>query len=371
MSGAPWEAPQHEDDEDSLVHRLVMATSTFQFPQHSTTTTTTAAPAATATTSIKGPTTQNYLLAEYQEALCSLYDALCNHMCDVFYVVISLSKQQHPISVVFRGAGTGGRGRMHAIMGRSTAGIREYLKMHGIGYEAPLLPTQKQQNGGGSGGSGGSGGVLDNSTRSMLVFEGRLRVHALFDFLLNRGGGSGGGGVDPGTACDVPVLMAPRPFSHASYKRYHLTQVSGQGFYQVDVAVQRNSSTGSSTCAAIPPWVTDRLFSLFSSPCANTAAATKHSDGKTNEVTVSMYTDPTPSSIGLNYYHSNNNTKGDRNGEKTMRTEEEERWNRCTLHLDTNAIEKIVYTYTRANSEEEQRVYKVTQATTRLSPFPP
>ena len=50
---------------------------------------------------------------------------------------------------------------------------------------------------------------LDGS-QSLLVFEGAVRVHGLFDFLLNESFRS------HGDECDVPLLLAPVQFAQAS-----------------------------------------------------------------------------------------------------------------------------------------------------------
>lgn len=50
---------------------------------------------------------------------------------------------------------------------------------------------------------------LDGS-QSLLVFEGALRVHGFFDFLLNESFRA------HGDECDVPTLLAPAQFAHAS-----------------------------------------------------------------------------------------------------------------------------------------------------------
>ena len=50
---------------------------------------------------------------------------------------------------------------------------------------------------------------LDGS-QSLLVFEGALRVHGLFDFLLNESFRT------HGDECDVPTLLAPPQLAHDS-----------------------------------------------------------------------------------------------------------------------------------------------------------
>ena len=54
---------------------------------------------------------------------------------------------------------------------------------------------------------------LDGS-QSLLAFEGGLRVHGLFDFLLNESFRS------HGDECDVPTLLAPVQFAHASLRAF-------------------------------------------------------------------------------------------------------------------------------------------------------
>lgn len=54
---------------------------------------------------------------------------------------------------------------------------------------------------------------LDGS-QSLLVFEGGLRVHGLFDFLLNESFRT------HGDECDVPTLLAPVQFAHASLRAF-------------------------------------------------------------------------------------------------------------------------------------------------------
>lgn len=101
--------------------------------------------------------------------------------------------------VAFFGAsGVCGRQRVHAILTRSTAGARALLQNSKLGFAAPLMPE---------------GVACENSddpaasgTQSMLLFEGGVRVHGLFDFLLNESWRL------LGDACDVPLLLSPVPF---------------------------------------------------------------------------------------------------------------------------------------------------------------
>lgn len=108
----------------------------------------------------------------------------------------------------FGAAGVGGRRRMHALLTRSTAGTRALLQQGlGLGFAAPLMP------GGGEVAAEDGPGSSD-STQSMLAFEGALRVHGLFDFLLNESWRL------HGDECDVPLLLAPTQFLHGSLRAH-------------------------------------------------------------------------------------------------------------------------------------------------------
>ena len=51
-----------------------------------------------------------------------------------------------------------------------------------------------------------------DGSQSLLAFEGALRVHGLFDFLLNDSHRA------HGDDCDVPLLLAPAQFAHAALR---------------------------------------------------------------------------------------------------------------------------------------------------------
>lgn len=160
-----------------------------------------------------------------------------------------LQGTKKPCAVLFGAAGVGGRRRIHALHTRSSAGLRALLSGGlGLGFAAPLLPADAdrrleldQVRLGWHWGTAWWGRVqlahlgllccsaasrsrlhlllapacpqsavpLDGS-QSLLVFEGAVRVHGLFDFLLNESFRS------HGDECDVPSLLAPVQFAHAS-----------------------------------------------------------------------------------------------------------------------------------------------------------
>lgn len=148
--------------------------------------------------------------------------------------------------MLFGAAGVGARRRMHAIVTRSTVGLRALLQRQGIGFAAPLLAENNNNSQGAEG------------LRSMLVFEGAMRVHALFDFLLNRARSL------HDDACDVPVLMAPTQFVGASMQRYTLEASSGtaaaRAAGKAASAVYKLEVKGSQP---VPAWVLDRVLSVM------------------------------------------------------------------------------------------------------------
>ena len=121
---------------------------------------------------------------------------------------------------------------MHAVLTRSTPGTRALLHKEAVGYTAPLATTTIGGTTSGRGGGGKGRKAPDKAlhhpaavhiseaalggTRGALVFEGALRVHGLFELLLNRGPSL------QDDAVDVPLLMAPVQFTHSALRSYTL-----------------------------------------------------------------------------------------------------------------------------------------------------
>lgn len=137
---------------------------------------------------------------EWRSAFLSVYDAYRSGACDSFYIV-SPDGSRRPHVAFFGAAGIAGRSRMHAIVTRSTPGLRSLLKGKlGLNFEMPLLSQQAL------------GGQGDQGEKSMLYFEGAHRVHGVFEFLLNENSLHG-------DTCDVPIILAPVAFVNAALKR--------------------------------------------------------------------------------------------------------------------------------------------------------
>ena len=94
---------------------------------------------------------------------------------------------------------------------------------------------------------------LDNGSQSLLVFEGAQRVHGLFDFLLNESFRT------HGEECDVPPLLAPVQFAHAS-----VTAFQPRVLREADARDPKRAQHRLELRApALPPWVLDRLAALL------------------------------------------------------------------------------------------------------------
>lgn len=172
---------------------------------------------------------------DWKEALCSAYDMYRSSTEPfVFYVSspeYQSSRSSHPkYTVMFAASETSSqRRRMHAILSQSTKGLRNLLHSYGVGFEAPLLkdPLKSKDQGG----------------RSVLLFEGALRVHGMFDILLNKA--IGGMSHED---CDVPCVHAPKPFRNATMVKVpcHVSPTTIQ--------------LGGNETSWIPPWTIRRIL---------------------------------------------------------------------------------------------------------------
>lgn len=191
------------------------------------------------------------------EAFCSTYDSFRCGTCSMFFV--SSPTQQKGRSshveytVMFTNKNVSSvHARICAVLSRSTPGLRSMLQKSGVGFESPLLSLPSKDHG---------------SSRSILVFEGAIRVHGLFDFLLNKSHNLSH------EDCDVPVIHAPIPFARATFQRLAI-QVVGRGNDSKGTigtdysgAENRNKFTVLE-CSSdfIPPWVAQKLFLVLTSP---------------------------------------------------------------------------------------------------------
>lgn len=345
---------------------------TWQFPQR------TQPPALSRPIDTSVPSHIQQRRKDWQESLCSLYDALRTGQCNAFYVVSpqlpsGLGKQ--PFTVLFSAAAVKGNERLQAVMGTSSAGVRSVLKMQGVEFETPLVI-------GGSStyatATGRSTTAIDHTTRSMLVFNGALRVHALFDFLLNRAFTL----LD--NVCDVPVLLAPVQFTHAAIKKYTLTATaSTASAARAGAGTSKDAHKGPENTektlhildvrgGMIPGWVADRLLRVLTSEDSLSLNIKATSTGNTTAIT--MVTAPFPASLSLNWHVSNPSTGKICDvsvyciGGCTS-DEEAKRWSATLEGLDTAAVREIKFTCGGEGGKGEKGgKYQIVQTTPRILP---
>lgn len=176
---------------------------------------------------------------DWCEALCSVYDAYRagKESCPVFYVKSPEYQQGRSNSfhytAMFANSNINGRSRAHAVLSRSTQGFRNMLHKLRIGFECPLLKDPLASK--------------DQGSRSVLLFEGAVRVHGLFDALINV--------LHTNDDCDVPLIISPVAFRNGSLERLKIKESNlndGQTVLEVSELF-------------ISPWVVSRLLVLMSS----------------------------------------------------------------------------------------------------------
>lgn len=176
---------------------------------------------------------------DWCEALCSIYDAYRagKESCPVFYVKSPEYHQGRSNSfhytAMFANSNINGRSRAHAVLSRSTQGFRNMLHKLGIGFESPLLKDPLASK--------------DQGSRSVLLFEGAVRVHGLFDALINV--------LHTNDDCDVPLIISPVSFRNGSLERLRIKETHLNGGQTVLEMKE----------IFIPPWVISRLLVLMSS----------------------------------------------------------------------------------------------------------
>eukprot|EP00891_Asterochloris_glomerata_P009948 jgi/Astpho2/9948/Aster-x1619 len=201
--------------------------------------------------------------AAWQEAFRGLFYALRNHMCDAFYLETPPGATAcKPFAVLFQAAGVAGQPRLQAALSRSTAGLRTSMREgHGLSFSMPaarVTPQEPQQdelapdeaelvNVQASTALAG----VDNTAKSLLLFDGAAEVQGLFDFLLNEATRI------CGSDCDVPQLLAPVAFPGACLKQHSVrmlpppSEVGKVGQHRLEVR------------GLLPPWVVTRLVSAI------------------------------------------------------------------------------------------------------------
>ena len=125
----------------SLRQQLLAALLTYQFPHDTLGPHQQQQPGGGRPRGLGGPTPAQLLRRQaWQASFCSLYDAFRTGRCDAFYCV-SPEGSRRPFVAFFGAAGVGGRPRVHAILTRTTAGLRMLLEGSlGLGLATPLMP---------------------------------------------------------------------------------------------------------------------------------------------------------------------------------------------------------------------------------------
>jgi len=346
---------------------------TWQFPQNP------QPPASSRPIETSVPSHIQQRRKDWQESLSSLYDALRTRQCSAFYAVspqIPSGIGRQPFTVLFSVAGLKGNERLQAVMGTSSAGVRSMLKMQGVEFETPLVTGGSTTS---ATATGRSTTASDHTTRSMLLFNGALQVHALFDFLLNRAFTL----LD--SVCDVPLLLAPVQFTHAAIKKYTLTATAAsaavasgtrKGARKGQVNTSKTLHTLDVKGGMIPGWVAVRLLRVLTSEDSLSLNNNKASASTADSTAVTMLTAPFPASVALNWHVSNPPTGKLGNVSLSCiggctSDEEATRWSTTLEGLDTAAVREIKFTCGvegGKGEKEANRKYQIMQTTTRILP---
>ncbi|KAL0042445.1 hypothetical protein WJX77_012634 [Trebouxia sp. C0004] len=248
------------DDMRSLQERYQSSTMSWQHPE-------TCYPPATLAALCSGKANADLLeqrQAAWKDAFRGLYHALRHRQCDAFYLTTPLGAHQQKQNMVFFGAaGIAGRPCLHAIMSRSTLGLRTAMQQqYQLTFTIPLAPPPRKCHQGDptlpddlaslqtKGGT--SGREQDNTRESLLYFEGPVEVQGLFEYLFNESRRFCGEG------CDVPLLMAPVAFPSACLKQLHPKVLGASDSVKGKAVQHRLEMKGS-----IPPWVLDRFTGVI------------------------------------------------------------------------------------------------------------
>ena len=225
------------------------------------------------------------LLAKRHEAwaaaLRSLYKQQRSGSCAAFYVVLD------GCVALFGAPRTAGRAAPWALVSRSSYVLRRRMAQYGLQFDTPLgsaddagaaaadvaelaeLAASRPGRSRMAQVRGELESAADNTAASLLRFEGAGRVHALFNFLHE------GLAAPPDSARDVPLLLAPLSFAHASLRPLELVL---QRSRRLGAAADARSAEAGGPDGAIvysaslsgmlPPWCVARLCAVFGEACA-------------------------------------------------------------------------------------------------------
>eukprot|EP00873_Tetraselmis_striata_P016924 jgi/Tetstr1/437188/TSEL_002759.t1 len=180
--------------------------------------------------------------------------------CSAFYLTAPAGART-PFAVLFRAAGVAGRRRVHALVSRSTQGMR--LLMAGPKYQLrfsmPLASVAVDPEGASRAEALPEDGTRaareelagsskqDNKPQSLLFFDGMSQVAGLFDLLLNERA------FLLGAQSDVPAILSPVVFEGATLSRAQPWLYTAQTS-EVGNVVHKVEVSG-----LVAPWTADRL----------------------------------------------------------------------------------------------------------------
>lgn len=231
---------------------------------------------AAATSTKSGISRMGRRRERWESAFFSLYTKLQDGGLDVFYYISPQGTKRCDFTALVRGPGISGSDCLTATVSRSTAALRGLLAAEGVRFSMPFatgkeVATDSDACSRGQHEAATAATDFDGTPASALALSGALAVGGLFQ-VLDMGGGSGS---DCGTlfeaGCDVPMLLAPMPFVHATLPalqpqvRYsslraamdHNKRQRLPGYQAPKFKVQLDG--------IIPPWVADRLVLALAS----------------------------------------------------------------------------------------------------------
>mmetsp|Transcript_10276 Transcript_10276/g.21445 ORF Transcript_10276/g.21445 Transcript_10276/m.21445 type:complete len:359 (-) Transcript_10276:84-1160(-) len=222
---------------------------------------------------------------EWQEAFASIYFMLRTNRCPCLYLKVPSKR----MVVLFCGPTIAGRGSSatqgHAIITRSTRGVRHLLSESGVKFNMPLWKSKENQEESREGAKYldelerldprkvrrvSETAEVDGEPESLLFIDGTEQVHGLFNLLFNYGVSD--------QIADVPLLLAPVAFKHARVSPLQLVcrktmEAATSSGVRKD-ATAPNDSEREARCVVsykaecrpnvpIPPWVVARVGEVF------------------------------------------------------------------------------------------------------------
>ncbi|XP_062112345.1 uncharacterized protein LOC133823532 isoform X2 [Humulus lupulus] len=220
----------------------------------------------------------------WEDSFRSLYYMLRGGICNIFYVCTT-----HFV-VMFTGCdGLGGTKRLcNAYISQSTRSFRALLREHDVCFSMPLCHSKVEQvttedlvelseiekHNLGQTRRRRSPSDIDNTSESLLVFNGNKDTHSLYDILLNYRPF-----VTALAGMDVPLLCSPAPFQNAAFSAPEIkcmelkgaehVLISDKGSTLKDESMQHLSSGFRSSVeimdAYIPPWIISSICAIVGS----------------------------------------------------------------------------------------------------------